>query len=105
MPRKEIRFKAVVIGDSHVGKQSLVENYPETPNKFTLNYLGIQGIMYTRLEFIIDGKSIYMEASLTTILKLLFSAWGRLKKKFTIGFVPTRRSNGEFERFKKTILK
>lgn len=52
-------FKIIVIGDSGVGKTSLIKKF--TKNKFSPNYLTTIGVEFESKELIIDEQKVQLQ--------------------------------------------
>ena len=52
-------FKLIIIGDSGVGKTSLIKKY--TKNKFSPSYLTTIGVEFESKEMIINGEKIQLQ--------------------------------------------
>ena len=52
-------FKLIVIGDSGVGKTSLIKKF--TKNKFSPSYLTTIGVEFESKEMVVNGEKIQMQ--------------------------------------------
>lgn len=57
--RKEFKLKVCVIGE--VGKTSIVAK--RVSDKFPVEYMGTQGVNYSRITSLVDGKEVCLDAS------------------------------------------
>ena len=59
-------FKLIIIGDSGVGKTSLIKKY--TKNKFSPSYLTTIGVEFESKEMVINGEKIQLQIWDTVII-------------------------------------